>query len=49
MQAWPVGFFWGPDGSASNDAGNLVAEPGKLMLLQRLSCGPTPEARGALE
>ena len=40
----------GVDGSASNDAGNLVAEARQAMLLQRVSLGATAmSAREALE
>nr|WP_268968499.1 8-oxoguanine deaminase [Palleronia pontilimi] len=43
----PVGL--GVDGSASNDAGNLVAEARQAMLLQRVASGPDAmSARAAL-
>ncbi len=44
----PVGI--GVDGSASNDAGNLVSEARMAMLLQRVACGADAmSAREALE
>ena len=50
MRRAGVSVGLGVDGSASNDAGNLVAEARQAMLLQRVACGADAmSARSALE